>query len=121
MSGSIFLDFKLPTPTTWFYFSGLLAVALFFKFTRLLSVRNLDVLTLFLPMPGLLLLAEGGPANFWGYLWLLAASLYLLVRCLLDLTLVRRPALGSNLDLSGLVWLGAALFVGLIAVAVRQP
>src|SRR3954447_24667378 len=56
---SIFLDFNLPNPTTWFYFSGLLAVALFFKFSRLLSMRNLDVLTLFLFMPGLLLLAQG--------------------------------------------------------------
>ena len=49
------------------------------------------------------------------------ASLYFLVRCLLDLTLVRRPALGPNLNLSGLAWLGGALFVSLVAVAVRQP
>src|SRR5580704_5379675 len=94
---SIFLDINLPNPTTWFYFSGLLAVALFFKFSRLLSVRNLDVLTLYLFMPGLLLLAEGDH-TFWGFLWLLIASLYFLVRCLLDLALVRRPALGPNLD-----------------------
>src|SRR5437588_11377352 len=51
-------DFNLPNATTWFYFSRLLAVALFFKFTRLLSMRNWDVLTLFLLVPGLLLLQE---------------------------------------------------------------
>src|ERR1700752_4389551 len=56
---SIFLEFNLPNATTWFYFSLLLAVALFFKFTRLLSVRNWDVLTLFLLVPGLLLIQEG--------------------------------------------------------------
>src|SRR5438132_14245155 len=66
---SIFYDFNLPNATTWFYFSLLLAVALFFKFSRLLSVRNWDVLALFLLVPGLLLLQEAqgqalpGPAN----------------------------------------------------------
>ena len=42
-SVAIFLDFNLPNTTTWFYFSFFLAIAIFFKFTRLLSVRNLDV------------------------------------------------------------------------------
>lgn len=55
-SDSVFLDFNLPNATTWFYFSFLLAVALFFKFGRLLSMRNLDVLTLFLLAPGLLVI-----------------------------------------------------------------
>src|SRR5205823_6690932 len=58
-SASIFLDFNLPNAATWFYFSLLLAVALFFKFARLLSVRNWDVLTIFLLVPGLLLLQQG--------------------------------------------------------------
>src|SRR6516162_3150867 len=56
--GSIFFEFNLPNGTTWFYFSLLLAIALFFKFSRLLSVRNWDVLTLFLLVPGLLMLQE---------------------------------------------------------------
>ncbi|HMC65717.1 MAG TPA: glycosyltransferase 87 family protein [Gemmataceae bacterium] len=55
---SIFLDFNLPNAATWFYFSLLLAIALFFKFSRFLSVRNWDVLSLFLLVPGLLLLQE---------------------------------------------------------------
>jgi hypothetical protein len=58
---SIFLDFNLPNSTTWFYFSWLLAMALFFKFGRLLSVRNWDVVTLFLLVPGLLFLQEARP------------------------------------------------------------
>ena len=56
VSASIFFEFNLPNATTWFYFSFLLAVALFFKFSRLLSVRNWDVVTVFLLVPGLLLL-----------------------------------------------------------------
>ena len=55
---SIFLDVQLPTAATWFYFSGVLAAALFVKFSRLLSVRNWDVFTLFLFAPGFLLLLE---------------------------------------------------------------
>jgi hypothetical protein len=119
-SGYIFLDFTLPNATTWFYFSALLAIALFFKFTRLLSLRNWDVLTLFLLGPGLLLLVET-PGSWLGYLWLLAASGYFLVRCLADLPLASRPALTANLNLAGLVWLAGALFVSLVAVAIRQP
>src|SRR5215467_7367159 len=56
--GSIFFEFNLPNATTWFYFSLLLGVALYFKFSRLMSMRNWDVLTLFLLVPGLLLLQE---------------------------------------------------------------
>ena len=55
---SIFEEFNLPNSTTWFYFSLLLAIALFFRFTRFLSVRNLDVVGLFLLTPGLLILLQ---------------------------------------------------------------
>src|SRR5437660_2340784 len=51
---SIFLDFNLPNATTWFYFSFLLSVSLFFKFGRVLSMRNWDVITIFLLVPGLM-------------------------------------------------------------------
>jgi hypothetical protein len=46
---------------------------------------------------------------------------YFLLRCLLDLALVRRPALSPNLNLGGLAWLAGALVVCLGAVAVRKP
>jgi hypothetical protein len=159
LSASIFYEFNLPNAATWFYFALLLAVALFFKFSRLLSVRNWDVLTLFLLVPGLLLLQEahtvvptdvpdqrlgathsfagvdpsfaasaaGPPATaspgapWFAYLWLFCGSAYFLVRCLFDLALVRRPALSPNLNFSGMAWLAGALFVCLVAVAVRKP
>ena len=38
-------------------------------------------------------------------MWLLAGSAYLLLRCLLDLILVRRPALAPNVNFGGLAWL----------------
>src|SRR5690242_1483068 len=102
---SIFLDFNLPNATTWFYLSWVLAVALFFKFNRLLSLRNWDLLSLFLLVPGLLLLQEEYAraaaagvkpdiVRLWfGYFWLVAGSFYFFVRCVVDLALVRRPAL----------------------------
>jgi len=42
-------------PTTWAYLSSLLMLALFFKFNRVWSVRNIDLLLLILLAPGLLL------------------------------------------------------------------
>ncbi len=59
----VFQDFWLPNATTWFYFSLLLAVALFFKFSRLLSMRNWDVVTIFLLVPGILLIEDAQPAT----------------------------------------------------------
>jgi len=118
---SIFLDIQLPNATTWFYFTALLAVALFFKFSRLLSMRNLDVLSLFLLMPGLLLLLESRGTSWWGYLWLLSASGVYMARCLFDLVLERRPALSPNLNFAGLAWLAGSLFVSLVTLAVWQP
>src|SRR5262249_32301415 len=121
LAQSIFLDFNLPNATTWFYFSLLLTIALFYKFSRILSVRNWDVLTLPLLVPGLLLLRESDGENWFGYLWLLVGSGYFLFRCFLDLSLVTRPALSPNLNLGGLAWLAGALVLCLLAVAVRQP
>ena len=118
---SIFVHLVLPNPTVWFYFSALLAVSLFFKFSRLLSVRNLDVVTLFLFMPGLLMLTESGGRNLWGFAWLLGASGYFFARCLLDLGLVRRPVLSPNLTLGGLFCLAGTLFVSLLTVPLESP
>ena len=58
MDQSIFLDFALPNAVTWFYFSLILAIALFFQFARPVCLRNLDLLTLFLLAPGFLILQE---------------------------------------------------------------
>jgi hypothetical protein len=121
-SESVFLNLNLPNAATWFYFSALLAIALFFKFSRLLSVRNLDVLMLFLSVPGLLLLSDsGGGSRRLGYIWLVAATGYYFARCMIDLALVRRPMLTPNLNLAGLAWLAGTLYVSLVAVAARHP
>ncbi|MSR55863.1 MAG: hypothetical protein EXS09_21710 [Gemmataceae bacterium] len=157
MVASIFFEFSLPNAATWFYFSFLLANAVFFKFDRLLSFRNLDVVSLYLLVPGLLLVQEAHslqsqlPAEYRenqagsrlakldrlpevfeqsrqesralllaGYIWLVAGSGYFFGRCLLDLGMEKRPTLPPNLNLPGLIWLGAALVICLSAVAIRR-
>ena len=133
MDYSVFLDFRLPNATTWVYFSFLLTLALFFQFGRLFSVRNLDLLTLFLLAPGFLLLqdahgifrtdptsARAGRELTIAYAWLIAGSAYWFVRTIIDVAFVRRPALGTNLTPAGLGWLGLALFVCLTAAAVKN-
>ena len=51
-------------PATWVYLSSLLMVGLFFKFGRLWSVRNLDILLLILLAPGLLLVRNAEQRRF---------------------------------------------------------
>jgi hypothetical protein len=129
VTSSIFLDFQLPNAPTWFYFSLFLAFAIYFRFQRPFTLRNWDILALFLMTPGLLLLQETKlsthsvdtpPSTTIAYLWLLAASGYWLIRVLVDLVLERRPVLHVNLTAAGLVCLGLGLAVGLTAVALRR-
>src|SRR5262249_43079659 len=130
---AVFNDFNLPNATTWFYLSLILAVGLFFKFNRFFSIRNWDVLSLYLLVPGFLFLQEAErmtkaadweaahTLRLYGYIWLMSGSFCFFARCLLDLTLVRRPALWPNLNLAGLACIGGALFVCMVPVAIRRP
>src|SRR5689334_4104276 len=130
----VFLDFNLPNATTWFYLSLMLAVGMFFKFNRFFSLRNWDILTLYLLVPGFLFLQqayrvqpppttftnpEAAGAATYGFIWLMIGSLCFFVRCLIDMTLVSRPAMTPNLNLAGLAWFAGALFLCMVPVAVR--
>jgi hypothetical protein len=123
----ILFQYHRVNPTTWFYFASLLSIALFFKFNRLLSIRNLDVLGLVLLAPGLLAVEYGGyKANVadqqLGFLWIFAVSGWFLVRMLCDSMMVRRPMLEPNLTTGGLVFLGVALLAFLMAhVVTTRP
>src|SRR5699024_2828172 len=46
-------------PTTWVYLASLLIITIYFKFSRLFSVRNLDLIGLILLAPVTLLVAQG--------------------------------------------------------------
>jgi hypothetical protein len=123
----LLFDYRSVVPMTWVYFSSLLAIALYFKFSRLWSLRNLDLICLILLTPGLVTEAlgreEGKP--YWehfGYIWLFAMGGIFMIRLLLDPMMVRRPLLEPNLSVGGLTFLGVALMVFLMArVATVDP
>lgn len=93
-------------PTTWFAISSLMILAVFFRFNRFWSVRNLDIIGLILSAPGLLYIAMGvnttDPLNGTGYLWLTLFGCVVFVRLILDTMMVRRPLLEPNLSSSAL-------------------
>lgn len=61
----LLLHYQRVDPTTWAYLSSLLMIALFFKFNRVWSVRNIDLMLLIALAPGLLIVdnAQRGQAK----------------------------------------------------------
>jgi hypothetical protein len=123
----VLIHYDPVNPTTWAYLSSLLMIALYFKFNRVLSIRNLDLLGLIALAPALLMVQHGrvhANANIEhaGYIWLFAISGLFLLRLLLDTAMVRRPLLEPNLSIGGLTFLGISLFVFLMAnVVIGKP
>lgn len=95
-------------PATWFYLSSLLTIGIFFKFYRLASIRNLDLLGLIAMSPALLWISRGLAG---GYELLFLLTLLFLVRTLFDPLLIRRPLLEPNLNASGLTFTAVALLI----------
>src|SRR3989337_1339147 len=115
MSEILFESHKV-NPTTWVYLSSLLTIGLYFKFSRVLSVRNLDLIGLIMLAPGLLLvefgLARENPnIEQIGYIWLFVTTGLFMIRLLLDPVMVRRPLLGPNLSVGCLTFRGFSLLV----------
>lgn len=121
----ILTDYNVNEPT-WFYLSFLLIVAVFFKFDRVWSLRNIDLALLLSIAPGLLLVGRGtldpdSTLPNYGYVWLFFTAALCLVRMLIDGTLKRRPQLGQNLNSAGLSFLCLAAFAFLMTRAVTGP
>lgn len=124
-AGDIFFHYDV-SPTTWFYLSSLMVIGIYFKFYRALSLRNMDLLSILLFGPCILLIMHGslpgGPEFFvkTGYVILFLLTLFYIIRLLLDCLMVRRPLLEPNLDSSGLRFTCLALVVflaGSIAIS----
>ncbi|MEM8944111.1 MAG: hypothetical protein AAGD11_02930 [Planctomycetota bacterium] len=121
----ILFHYERVNPTSWAYLSSLLMLALYFKFNRIWSVRNIDLFLLIALAPGLLLVQwsvenSGLKANapdiaYLGFLWLLVAQGLLLLRLLIDTAMVRRPLLEPNLNAAGLLFMGGSLLFFLMA------
>jgi hypothetical protein len=109
-------------PEVWLLLSLLSCLTLFFKFSRVWSVRNLDLLLLFAPAPGMLVLVGAGDRQDWAaFAWLFLGSLLWLARCVVDLGLVRRPLLEPNLNSAGLACLAMGVLGLLVAETVSLP
>jgi hypothetical protein len=116
----ILIQYEPVNPTTWAYLASLLMIAVYFKFNRVFSVRNLDLIGLIALAPALLLVQFGQlnsnpTVEHAGYIWLFAVSGLFMLRLLLDALMVRRPLLEPNLTVGGLTFLGISLFAFLMA------
>lgn len=105
---------------TWIYLSFLLVVAIYFRFHRVWSLRNLDLLILLSLSPGIYFIEFAGQ-QLLGFIWLLTVTMACLVRCFLDFGIKRRPRLEQNLNFPGLAFLGIATFGFLVTRAVQEP
>lgn len=109
--------YQLNDPT-WFYLSFLLILAVYFKFSRLWSIRNFDLVLLLLISPGLLLVRDDATL---GYGWLFGITGLLLVRTLSDGLITRRPRLEQNMNAAGMAFLCAATFLFLTTKLLTDP
>ena len=105
---------------TWLYLSLVLIVAVFFRFNRVWSLRNLDLGLLLAASPGILLV-ENPATEGWGYSWLFAVTGLFLIRLLADPLLRRRPHLGQNLNSQGSAFLCLASLLLLAIQGVQTP
>jgi hypothetical protein len=119
--GSLVSDLGL-TPEVWLFLSLLGTVTLFFKFSRLWSIRSLDLLLLFVLVPGMMMIVGDQARPPWAaFIWLFVGSALWLTRCLVDLGLSRRPLLEPNLNASGLLCLSIGILGLLLAETVSLP
>lgn len=59
---------------------------------------------------------------YWGFMWLVVCATLLVIRMLLDTSIVRRPLLDPNLSSGGMLFLGTSLLVYLMVnVATSSP
>lgn len=121
MNGSLVSDLGLG-PEVWLFLSLLGCVTLFFKFSRVWSVRNVDLFLLFALVPGMMM-SVGDAANIpWlAFILLFLGSAAWLSRCLVDLGLPRRPLLEPNLTASGLLCLSVGVLGLLLVETVSLP
>lgn len=107
---------------TWFYHSLILIVAVFFRFSRVWTLRNLDLALLLSISPGILILSHEQMTqspSVLGKTWLLTVTVLLLIRLVTDSLWIRRPKIDANLSAHGMTFLCLAAFGFLLFEALR--
>ena len=123
MIGSLVGDLDI-SGELWLLLSLVSLMTLFFKFSRIISLRNLDLFFLFALAPGMMFLvgASGrGAGSFTAYALLLSGSMLWLIRCLADVGLGRRPLLEPNLNAAGLSFRGISVLLLLMVDTISLP
>lgn len=115
----ILRDYSVNQPT-WLYLSSLLILAVYFRFNRVFSLRNLDLLLLMAISPGILIVSRQPDASI-GFIWLVSVTSLLLIRVLIDPLISRRPRFEQNLNAAGLMFLGIAAFGFITTRAITDP
>ncbi|MFK7778258.1 MAG: glycosyltransferase family 87 protein [Gimesia sp.] len=109
------MDHILPdyfvSEVTWFYLSLLLSLAVFFRFDRIMSLRNLDLFLLLAISPGLLFV---GDHPVLGNIWLFVGTGLLVIRMSVDCFFQRRPRGEQNLNSFGMAFLCISIFAFLV-------
>nr|WP_303652844.1 hypothetical protein [Paludisphaera mucosa] len=109
-------------PIVWLFLALLGCATLFFKFSRIWSVRNLDLLLLFALVPGMMMFVGRHDQAPWiAYIVLFLGTAAWLARFLVDLGFSRRPLLEPNLNASGLLTLSIGVLGLLLVETVSLP
>lgn len=106
--------------TAWLYLASLLIIAVFYRFRRLWSLRNIDLLLLLSLSPGVLLVKENANSTL-GYAWLFSVTALCTLRLLLDGLFTNRARIDPNLNVQGMTFLCVCAFAFLMTEAVTRP
>jgi len=121
VNGSLVMDLGLG-PVVWLFLTLLGCVTLFFKWGRFWSIRNLDLLLLFAPGPGLMMcVGRQGNPPWIAFVLLFLGTFAWLARLFADLGFSRRPLLEPNLSASGLLTLSIGVLGLLLVETVNLP
>ena len=105
---------------TWAYLSALLIVAVYFRFGRVWSSRNLDLLLLLCLSPGALL-TQSPLTRGAGFIWLLVVTALLMARAFFDPWQKWRPRFDQNMNEAGMLFLGVCSLLFLGTRVASQP
>ena len=108
------------TDATWFYHSLLLILAVFFRFSRVWSIRNFDLVLLLIISPLVLLAKDADMSDPLLVSYTCVLSGCLIVRLLFDGLFQRRPKLEQNLNVGGLTFLCVASLAFLMTNVINQ-
>ncbi|MCG6156849.1 hypothetical protein [Rubinisphaera margarita] len=106
--------------TAWLYLSAMLIIAVFYRFRRLWSLRNFDILLLLSLSPGLLMVRDESSYAI-GNTWLFVVTALCLTRLLLDRHLTKRSRLEPNMSTPGITFLGICALAFLMTEAITRP